>query len=691
MDKFLQNKPDADKPDKDIPALKWLRRLHRIFLSLVLLSVLFFGLSVLGLLYLRSQPLPEADIRLTTKIVDTHGLVIDTLYYGQNRVYVPLDKISDNLVKATLAIEDHRFYDHYGFDWKGIGRAIIVDIQNMSKTQGASTITQQLARNLYLTMDQTWTRKIKEAIYTLQLEMQYPKQEILAKYLNQIYYGHSAYGVQAAARTYFGKNADQLSLAESAILAGVPKGPTYYSPYNNFANAKRRQQDILNAMVRYGYITKAEADKAYKEKIELKPLSSSPSKAPYFRDYVKQLAVQKYGIDEEQLFQGGLTIYTTLDLQLQQKAEHIVDKNLPTNGKLQAALVAVDPNTGYIRAMVGGRDYKKNQYNRALAKRQPGSSFKPVLYLAALENGYTALNSFRSQPTIFTYDGNKTYSPSNYGDHYAYKDILLREAIARSDNIFAVNTIMNIGAGKVVDMAHKLGITSPMKAVPSLALGTFPVSPLEMASAFSVLANEGSRIKPTAIVKIEDNKGNTIVEEKPKLTPVVNPASTYVLTDLMKSVFEDPTGTAHRVQSLLKRPVAGKTGTTNTDAWLTGYNPDLVASVWVGYDQNRELGTMEARIAAPIWAEFMEEANQYLPAKPFPIPKGITLAYIDPTNGKLANGYCPGTRLEAFVTGTEPTETCTVHHAPDKIAAPQQQEPSDNGGWLDKFKNWWND
>jgi membrane carboxypeptidase/penicillin-binding protein len=308
--------------------------------------------------------------------------------------------------------------------------------------------------------------------------------------------------------------------------------------------------------------------------------------------------------------------------------------------------------------------------------------------MAALSEGYTALNEFRSEPTIFNYDGG-TYTPSNFGDHYAHKEIRMREAIAQSDNIYAVNTIMDIGADTVVEMAKKLGIDSELKAVPSLALGTSAVSPMELAYAYGTIANQGVRMNPIAVLRIEDNNGEVIMREEEHGETIVPPEQAYVLTHLMKSVLEEESGTAHRVSDQLHRPAAVKTGTTQVDAWISGFVPDLVTTVWVGYDRDHKLGAVEGRIAAPIWAQFMESAKRYIPAQSFKVPEGITLAYIDPSNGLLANGHCPGTRLEAFVTGTEPTEVCTVHHAPEKLE-PLKPEPKEDKGWWESVSDWWN-
>lgn len=669
-----------------------LKNLFSLAVTLVLASVISTGIL---LLYLRTETLPAAFVMQTSQIVDSRGELIDVYYAGQNRDLVDLEDISPYAVQATLAIEDRRFFRHFGIDPKGLARAVAVNLMHMDKVQGASTITQQLARNLYLSHERTWYRKIKEALLSLKLEMQYSKEEILEQYLNQIYYGHSAYGIQAAAQLYFGKDASELNLAESALLAGVPKGPKYYSPYMDEENAKNRQRLVLNAMVDEGFITQEEADAAYQEPLEYLPLNrDKESKAPYFLDYVRHVAIHDIGIDERLFDEGGIRIYTTLDMRAQEIAEELVDRYVGDT-ELQAALIAIDPRSGHIKAMVGGKNYEENQYNRVFAEtRQPGSSFKPFVYLTALQqDGFTAVTAFDSKPTTFYYDeGRKTYRPSNFGDRYFGK-IDMRTAISRSDNIYAVNTIMQVGPDKVIETARKLGITSPMEPVPSLALGTFPVSPFEMASAFGVLANQGVRVEPVAILRIEDANGKILYEAKPKAEQVVPPETAYVLTKLLESVF-DPGGTGSRVAHILKRPVAAKTGTTNWDSWMVGYTPELAAAVWVGHDRGQEIRAEESVLAAPIFAEFTERTLETVPPKIFPIPPGAVNVYIDPTTGKLALPDCPEARLEAFVRGTEPVELCTVHGSPEEHLSPDH-DPEEAGrtqetrSWWEDIRRWW--
>ncbi|MFS0724744.1 transglycosylase domain-containing protein [Paenibacillus sp. 1P07SE] len=671
----------------------WLTWLNRLSVTLKLTGIaaaVCIVSAVVLLLYLRTQALPATVISQTSELLDLNGEVIDTFHTGQNRRPVRLGDISPHLIEATISVEDRRFYDHTGFDIKGMARAVVANVESRSKKQGASTLTQQLARNLYLTHEKTWTRKLREAMYTAQLEMKYAKDEILEMYLNQIYYGHGAYGIEAASRMYFDKSSSDLTLAESAMLAGIPKGPSYYSPYRNMKNAKDRQQVILNTMAELGRITPEQAKAAYEELLPLQAPGSSETEglAPYFRDYVQTIATQELGLDEQLLHEGGIRIYTTIDKATQQAAEQALTSGLPADSELQGALVAIDPRNGYVKAMVGGRDYSENQFNRVFATtRQPGSSFKPLLYLTALQSRkLTPISTFRSEPTVFTYDeGRQTYQPRNHNDKYFNEAISMRQAIASSDNIFAVNTVMSVGPEEVIATARRLGIESPMKPVPSLALGAFPVSPFEMASAFSVLAGGGVRHTPTAILRIESRSGEVLYEAKPEAETVIDPAAAYVMTSLLESVFE-PGGTANRVSALIKRPVAGKTGTTNTDAWLVGYTPELTTAVWVGYDKGRSINTSEAHSAAPIFATFMEQALAAVPPKIFPMPAGVVSVYVDPDSGLLAGSGCAEKRLETFIAGTQPIEVACGE-------ADEQAEEHDNSGTIDaevhKRQSWW--
>lgn len=675
---------------REAPLLRYLRWAKK-FVKFTILSLLCFSFAILLLiLYLRSQPLPETFVKQTTTIYASNGEVLDTMHRGENRISVPLAEISPALLDATIAIEDRSFREHFGFDWKRLAMAAYVDVVNMDMRQGASTITQQLARNLYLSLDKTWERKIKEALLAIQLELNYSKDEILEMYVNQIYYGHSAYGVQAAAQTYFGKDAKDLTVAESAMLAGIPKGPTYYSPFVDLERAKARQKLILDAMERDNLLTSKEAEQAYAEPIKLKQRANDKvtEPAPYFRDYIATLVKNKYGIDEEKFIHGGLKIHTTLDPVVQKKAEDIVASVLPKNNpNLQVALVAMDPATGYIKAMVGGRDYKVSQFNRVLGKRQPGSSFKPIMYLSALQNGYTPLTLIKSEPTVFTYDNNKQYIPGNFGGKYPNALINMREAIKTSDNIYAVKTIDFLGPQKVVDQAKQLGITSSMQAVPSLALGTSPISPFELNAAYAAIVNKGQAVKPIAITSIEDSEGNILVEEKPEKTQVADPVASALLVNMMQSVFEQG-GTGYRVAGEMNRPVAGKTGSTDYDAWLSGFTPQLVSTVWVGYDKNQKVDDVkEGYLSKKIWAQFMESALKGQPPALFDMPAGVVSVYIDPASGKLATEHCPNPQLFYFASGTEPQDYC-MNHIP-KNETPTPLKPPDSSTFWQRMGSWW--
>jgi 1A family penicillin-binding protein len=676
---------------RQVPLRRILRFVRRVSIAGIILLIIGAVALIFMLLYLRSQPLPPSIIEQTTSIYGANGEVIDTLYGGENRTVVSLEHISPRLIEATIAVEDKNYYLHPGFDFKRLVRAVIVDLQHMEKVQGASTITQQLARNLYLTLDKTWERKIKEAILTIQLEINYSKNQLLALYLNQIYYGHSAYGIQAASKTFFGKDASELNLAEASMLAGVPKGPAYYSPYLDWDQAKSRQRTVLSAMVAQGYVTPEEAEQALAEDIQLTGLNQSNQEivGPYFVDFVKFLVKDRYQISEEQLMQGGLKIHTTLDMDMQKKAEELVAKHLPKDRPLQAALVAMEPGTGAIRAMVGGRDYRESQFNRVFAKRQPGSSFKPFLYLAALENGFTPLSELKSEPTVFTYGKDKYYLPKNFGDSYAHDYINLRSAMARSDNIFAVKTHMLLGESVLVETSGRLGIDSELSAIPSLALGSEAVSPMEMAEAYATIANLGEKAKPIAITKIVDSEGNVIVEVEPEKARVADAVPAFLLTQLMQSVFEEG-GTAHRVSHLLKRPVAGKTGTTDYDSWLVGFTPQLSVAVWTGFDEGRKMEPVtDDRLAAVLWADFIESALADQVPSLFPVPDGVSSVYINPSNHKLATEHCPEHELVYFAAGTEPTEYCTDHVPEGGAAEPTENSPAEEKSLLKRLFKWW--
>ncbi|OEH85389.1 hypothetical protein BHU72_04680 [Desulfuribacillus stibiiarsenatis] len=649
--------------------------------KLFALSILSIFLLIGFIIYLKGQPLPDQDIAYTTKIYSRDHQIIDNLHTEENRVHVPLEDISTHIVQATVAIEDQHFYQHFGVDVKGVLRAIYINFQNQSRSQGGSTITQQLAKNLYLTHEKTWERKFYELILTAQLELHYSKSYILEKYLNQIYYGHGCYGVEAASQRYFGKSASELTLAESTLLAGVPKGPSYYSPFLNYDNAMKRQKLVLHRMVENGYISQQEMDDALTSELVFHKPNVQTASALYFRDYVIAELV-KLGYQEDQLRMQGLEITTTLNLGMQQTAAALIDEQLSKFEDLQAALVTVNPENGDILAMVGGRDYKESPYNRVLAKRQAGSTFKPFVYLAALDSGLSPVSKLKSEAARFTYDnGRQSYTPRNFNDFYFNDDITFLKALAVSDNVVAVKTNLMVRPSLVKETAQTLGIQSYLQEEPSLALGAFPVSPMEMTVAYGTIASQGIRIEPRAILEIRDRRGKLLYASETQQQHVHDPETLYILTDMMRSVFE-PDGTGFRVKDLLPFDVAGKTGTTDTDAWMIGFTPDNVTSVWVGYDRDRFISRSESYQATPIWANYMAQVSgTTVPVmghptsvgesstvtepvitkqhyKQFPIPKGVAPLEICLDTGELApaNGSCTRTRTVFFVPGTEPVQ-----------------------------------
>lgn len=655
----------------------------------------FFALGcvavlLLGLLVLKSQPLPIPEQPLTTRIYSADGTMIDELHSGERREYVPLEHLPPALIQATLAIEDRHFYDHIGISPRGMARSAWANLKARSIVEGASTITQQLARNLYLNQDRTWTRKLKEMKYALQLEIHYDKDDILEMYLNEIYFGHQAYGIGQAAEMYFGKKPRDLTIAEAALLAGIPKGAGIYSPYLHPDNAKARQRIVLQAMQKEGYLTSEEMQHIWKQPLTYKLRQQVETKAPYFRDYVKSQAIHRHGLTRDQVENGGLRIYTTLDLELQAHAEQAIKEHIDPDSGLQTALVAVDPDTGFIQAMVGGTDYERSEYNRTLAQRQPGSAFKPFLYLVALENGMTPATQMTSEPTTFTFGDDETYEPQNYRGQYEHGAITLRQALVRSDNIYAVKTHFLLGRDKLVDMAGKLGINQPLEPHPSLALGAVSVSPLEMTEAYTTIARQGEHIPLTAIKRIEDKDGEIVFEATPDSERVVSPAAAFVLTHMLQGVFDDDSGTGHIVRQLVSHPIAGKTGSTDGDSWLIGFSPNLVASVWVGYDRNQKLSPSETRIAKWVWGTFMQKSAQNKSPRVFKAPQGVTAAHIDPESGLLATDDCPGSYKEYFVKGTVPTATCPIHssgRSGDRV--PEKREDTQGGSWIQKLKDWW--
>ncbi|SHE88474.1 penicillin-binding protein, 1A family [Desulforamulus putei DSM 12395] len=600
------------------------------------------------------------DIPMPSKIVDVNNKLITTVA-PVNTVPVQLDQIALSMQQAIVAIEDERFYQHRGIDFRGLARAAYQNLRSGDIVQGGSTITQQLAKNLYLGPERTLGRKIKELYYTIQLERTYTKKEILNMYLNRVYFGQGAYGVEAAARTYFDKSAKDLTLGESAMLAGLPRAPSYYAPTTNLKGAKERQKIVLKRMLQLGMISEEAMKEALAEHIEPQAKTEALQQAPYFVAEIIKYFKNKYPNGMEMLYSSGLTIQTTLDLAMQKSAERALEQGLgKVNQEINGALVAIDPKNGYIKAMVGGRSWQKSQYNRTLAKMQPGSAFKPFLYTAAIDSGYTAASIVFCEPVTYRQAGAEPYTPKDHKVGYHYRPFILKQALAISDNVVAVRLADMIGPDVIIRYAKAMGIESPLRPYLSLALGTSEVTPLEMAVAFGPLANQGIRCKPLYIVKVTDSSGRVLEEHRPQLAKVIDEKVAYIVTDMLKAAVQ-PGGTAAQLSWMVSRPVAGKTGTTEdyTNAWFVGYSPDLVASVYVGYDdKKKKVGLTGGDIAAPIWGQFIEEALKGTRVVDFEVPTGVVREEVCTADGLKASALSSGTMSAYFIQGTEPKIPC---------------------------------
>jgi len=774
---------------------------------------IIFLLGFTGWFYYMLAKLPKVDTLadykppIVTQVLGDDGSLVGE-FYLERRTVVPVDKIPRKLIQAFVSAEDSNFFQHKGIDYFGIVRAAIKNVISMRKKEGASTITQQVAKSMLLTSEKSYSRKIKEAILASRMEKKLSKDEILYIYLNQIYLGAGAYGVQLAAETYFGKGVDQLNLAEMAMLAGLPKAPNSYSPIKHMEKAKERQSYVLERMVKEAYITEAEALHAKNTIIEIKPLKKVNSEqSAYFLEQIRIQLEQKYG--EDRMYKEGLKIYTTMNADMQKAAyeavlhglkevdkrqgfrgpvrylaENEMDaflkqiedgieglslrqgatyqgvvtridsahgditirvgdrtgtlprKNMIWAGKVhllesfgkpddkgkgislgsvlevnvslpdtnksgaiftldqsplaQAAIIAIDPRSGGVKALIGGYDFKKSQFNRAMqAKRNPGSAFKPIIYASAIEKGLTPATIFEDSPVEYESGKEKAWKPKNYDNIYR-GNVTMREALTNSINVVSVKILEQIGVDTAIETAKKLGITSPLDANLTLALGSSSLTPIELTTAYAAFASGGYRPTPYFVTKVTDSSGKVLEEiQTPQipvfssstsainlsipstgllttsppanpLTPVqvMSPETAYIMTNLMESVVTSGTGQRARA---VGRPVAGKTGTTNDmkDAWFIGFVPQLVAGVWVGYDQEKSLGAggSGGQAAAPIWTEFMQRALARVPVEDFRVPPNVTFALIDPRSGRLARDGSEGAVTECFVSGTEPTST----------------------------------
>lgn len=583
------------------------------------------------------------------------------LVFGDND-WISLDKISDDLINATISTEDKYFYKHIGFDYLRIGKAAITNIVNRNKSEGASTITQQYARNLFLNFDKTWKRKIDEAILAGELEVHYTKKEILEGYLNTINYG-GVYGIESASKYYFDKSASNLSLAEAALLAGIPKSPNNYSPIKNYSKAKERQKIVLTMMKKNKVISEEEYQKALNENITIvgKSKESNIASVNYFKDSVLEELKSLKQIPSNIIETGGLKIYTTLDSEAQENLENSVQKYINNEQELETSAIMMNPDTGGIMALIGGNNYNKSQYNRATnSKRQIGSTMKPILYYTALESGFTPSSSFTSEKTTFTFSEGKTYSPKNYNDKYAEGPISMAAAISYSDNIYAVKTHLFLGEDMLINTAKRIGITSKLTPIPSLALGTEEMSLMEITAAYSSFANQGYKINSHFIKKVEDSKGNTLYENKEEKIEVLNSSLTYILNEMLtytynKNFIDYNYPTLISLLPNITHKYAIKSGTTDTDLLIMGYNKNAVLGVWTGYDDNKKIDSTKYSYHKNIWIDTMESYFKNHEAQWYDIPDNVVGVLVNPITGTLIDDNAEKKEMFFYIKGTEPT------------------------------------
>jgi penicillin-binding protein 1A len=644
-----------------------------ILTALILLAGIVCGAATGAFLTLthdlpRVQELEDFRPSSVTTVLSAEGNILGE-FFVEKRVPVDLEEIPPYLRQAVVATEDRRFYEHAGLDWRGIGRAILKDILAGRFKEGGSTITQQLAKVLFLNPEKTIQRKLKEAILALQIEKRYRKDEILSLYLNQIYLGGGAYGVEAAANRYFDKHVWELDLAECALIAGLPRGPNLYSPLVNPDKALARRATVLKNLRETGYITDEQYHEALDEPLQVKAGSDLGALAPYFIAYIRPQLEQILG--ENLLYRGGLTIQTTIKEGWQRVAQTELEKGLLAlesrhrsqasgDEQPQGAVIILDVRTGMILAMVGGRDYENSQFNRAtMAYRQPGSAFKPIIYAYALETGYTQADRIWDAPVVYHQAGGTVWEPQNYSGGFE-GEITLRKALEISQNIVTIKLLERLGPSPVVDFAHHLGIGSILRSNLSLALGTSEMTLLELGSAYQVFANGGIWAEPSGIVEVLDHNGRSLWKAAPASRLVLSQETAYIMTNMLEGVIKKGTG---RAASSLPYPLAGKTGTTedNRDALFVGYSPTVVTAVWVGKDSGDSLGEKEtgARAALPIWREIMRKVLQETAANDFEIPDNITIVRMDERSGMLADGKCAEVAEAAFIKGTEPAEQCS--------------------------------
>ena len=639
------------------------------------------------------EQLERIHPKLTTLVYSSDGVVLKR-FAAQQRELIAYDKLPPHLIDAVLVVEDRKFWGHWGVHMKRIVGAAWADVKAGRIVEGASTITQQLARDLFLTLDVSVSRKIKEALTAIRIERMYTKEEILRMYLNQYYFANGAWGIQSAARRFFNKSAEDLALHECALFAAVLRSPIGYSPFEHPDRALRRRNLVLDLMAAQGRISKREAEVTKQLPLGVNPKREEPGRAPYFVEHVRRDLEKRYGA--KAIYEEGLSVYTTLDSRLQKIAEEVLGARLAelqreTDARrpdtpdssvtdstaylstrvVQGALVALEPCTGHILAMVGGRDFHESPFNRATqALRQPGSAFKPFVYTAAIDNGWRPTDLIPDTALPVKMPNGTIWTPKNYDGKF-HGWMTLREGLKRSVNLVAIRLLMQIGEKQPVLYAREMGISTPLVPILSLAIGTEEVTLLELTSAYGVFANQGIRAEPISVLRIVREDGEVLERrERGEENEVLPAATAGVMTSMLQSVMEEGgTGQGARKWYGFRRPSAGKTGTTGkyADAWFVGFTPQIVAGVWVGFDEKISLGKAHrsgAAVALPVWARFMRRAHDALelPVEDFELPPDVLKLTVCGETYMLATEYCPSKLEEMFIKGTEPTELCSVHH-----------------------------
>lgn len=625
-------------------------------LGIICLIFLIFNICLYGYCYI--TPKISVNKAQSYYLYDNSN----NLIFNDSEDWIKLENISSYLVEATVDTEDKYFYRHLGFDYLRILKAALNNIKSRSLSEGASTITQQYARNLFLSYDKNWSRKFDEAMLAAELEAHYSKEEILEGYLNTINYG-GVYGIENASWYYFGHSANSLDLAEASMLAGIPQSPSNYSPLINIDLAKKRQKTVLNAMYKNDAISYKEMEHAYNKNLSYvgKSNQSKLENILYFRDAVLDELDNLDSIPDSLIDTGGLKIYTTLDEKAQESLEKAVGKDMGNETDMQVAGMMMKPNDGGIIAMIGGTDYSKSQYNRAIkAKRQVGSIMKPILYYSALENGFTSASTFTSEKTTFNFSTNQNYTPNNYNDKYANGSITMGAAISYSDNIYAVKTHLFMGESNLVNMGKRLGINSNLNAIPSLALGTSEISMIEMVEAYSTFANMGYKVESHFIDKVEDSEGNVLYQYKNEKDNILNSNLTYIISEMLtytydKSFIDYNYPTLISLLPKITNKYAIKSGTTDSDMWIIGYNKNAVLSIWNGYDDNRTISNSDGGFHKNIWIDTMESYLKDKDNKWYDMPNNVVGVLLNPITGQLAKEEDSKAKIFYFLKGTEPT------------------------------------